>query len=567
MQSRYYRSYYRDQARAQRDAFRAQRMQMRGMRRGSVLGPLLLIAVGVVFLLIQSGRMDRHHFFDWYARWWPLLLVGAGLVVLAEWALDQMHLRDPQRVPYRRSVGGGVVVLLLFFAFVGVCADEGTSFARTHGDWIVNGFHLDQDSLDELFGDKHEFDQTLDMPLPTGGSLTIVNPRGDVTVSGTSDDGRMHIAVHKTVFARSDSDAEGRAQQLVPKTMVDSAVTRIAMPQMDGARADLVVTVPADAAVTVNANRGDIHIASIKTSVAATANHGNVELSAITGAVSVDINSSNSSLTGHNLDDGIAFRGHAQDITLADIKGPVTINGEVFGATLLERLNGTVHFHTSRADVQFARLDGEMQISGSGISADQAQGPAVISTNNHGVTLDRVAGDIAITDRNGAIELTAAPALGNITIEDKNGSVKTTLPEHAGFDIAAVTTNGDIDTNFSVAGSSAKGNSSGDDNSRNSDSQANQKNIERDSGSGRADGAHHDSQRRHLHYEGRRAAAGGAAGSAEDYACAGCAKECEDAGRCCCGEGFEGTGGSCRGAALAQLSLALDERRRGRGVV
>jgi DUF4097 and DUF4098 domain-containing protein YvlB len=236
------------------------------------------------------------------------------------------------------------------------------------------------------------------------------------------------------------------------------------------------VTVPADAAVTVNANRGDIHIASIKTSVAATANHGNVELSAITGTASVDINSAGSSLTAHNLDDGIAFRGHAQDITLADIKGPVTINGEVFGATLLERLNGTVHFHTSRADVQFARLDGEMQISGSGISADQAQGPAVISTNNHGVTLDRVAGDIAITDRYGAIELTAAPALGNITIEDKNGSVKATLPEHAGFDIAAVTTNGDIDTNFSV-GSSTRGSSSGDGSSHDSDSRANQRTL------------------------------------------------------------------------------------------
>jgi len=113
-----------------------------------------------------------------------------------------------------------------------------------------------------------------------------MNPRGDVTVSGTSDDGRMHIAVHKTVFARSDSDAENRAQQLVPKTTVDGPVMRLAMPQMDGTRADLVVTAPADAAVTVNANRGDIHIASIKTSVAATANHGNVELSAITGTVS-----------------------------------------------------------------------------------------------------------------------------------------------------------------------------------------------------------------------------------------------------------------------------------------
>ena len=35
------------------------RYQMRGMRRGSVLGPILLIAIGVVFLLIQTGRLDH----------------------------------------------------------------------------------------------------------------------------------------------------------------------------------------------------------------------------------------------------------------------------------------------------------------------------------------------------------------------------------------------------------------------------------------------------------------------------------------------------------------------------
>src|SRR3954454_24255235 len=81
------RRYVRDQARAQRAAARAQAaqwaLQARAMRRGSILAPLLLITVGVVFLLIETGKIDRAHFWGWYAQWWPLLLVCAGLVVLA----------------------------------------------------------------------------------------------------------------------------------------------------------------------------------------------------------------------------------------------------------------------------------------------------------------------------------------------------------------------------------------------------------------------------------------------------------------------------------------------------
>lgn len=87
-QRRYQRDQFRAQMRAQRDALRAQRQQvryqMRGMRRGSVLGPLLMIAVGVLFLLMESGRLEHQRFWEWYGHWWPMLLVAAGIVLLAE---------------------------------------------------------------------------------------------------------------------------------------------------------------------------------------------------------------------------------------------------------------------------------------------------------------------------------------------------------------------------------------------------------------------------------------------------------------------------------------------------
>ena len=453
------RRFLRDQARAQRDAFRAQRQQMRyqmlGMRRSSILSPILLVAIGVVFLLIESGRVDRSRFWGWYGHWWPMLLVAAGLVALVEWLVDQQVLRDPRQPRYRRSLGGGVFVLMLFFVISGVIAGGIHEFPSGYSK-LFPGTHFGPDTLDEIFGDKHESDQTMDLAFNPGTSLSVVNPRGDVTISGTSDDNRIHIAVHKQVYASSDSEADRKAQDLVPATITSGFSLSVNMPAMDGARADLVIQVPTAAATTVTANRGDVHVTSIKAPVGVTANRGDIELSAISGPVTTHINSMSSSISAHSLDGGITIQGHAEDITLADVTGPVSISGEYFGTTLLQHINGSVHFHTSRTDFQLARLDGQVEISpDSNLSADQVMGPVVLTTRERNITLDRVAGDIAVTNRNGAIDLTAAPALGNITIEDRTGNIRLVVPEKAGYSLQAGTTNGNIESDLPLSASNS----------------------------------------------------------------------------------------------------------------
>jgi DUF4097 and DUF4098 domain-containing protein YvlB len=238
---------------------------------------------------------------------------------------------------------------------------------------------------------------------------------------------------------------------MAPKSETNGSATRISVHGLDGAHADLTVTLPANSGITVNVDRGDIHVSSIKDAVNATTNHGSVELDAITGPAAVDINSGGGSLTAHSLNNGLNFRGRAGDVTLSEITGAVNLNGDIFGTTHIEHVNGSVHFHTSRSDLQFARVDGEVGLSGSSITAEQAQGPAVVSTTNRNITLERIAGDISVTNRNGTVDVTAAPALGNVTIENRNGSVNATLPEHASFAVQAVTTNGKIDTNLSFS--------------------------------------------------------------------------------------------------------------------
>ena len=447
------RRFYRDQARAQRDAFRAQREQMRyqwrSLRRGSVLGPMLLIGLGVLFLLIETGHIDHLRFWAWYGQWWPLLLVGAGVVLLAEWAFDQLYLRDPQRPPYRRSIGGGVITILLILGIAGVVGRHIAAGER----WDDGGWHFDQGNMDEFFGDKHESDQTLDFPYSVGTftvPLNVVNPRGDVTVSGTSDDNRIHIAVHKQVYARSDSEADTKARQFTPTTVSSGGTFTVQC------RAGWRPRRPRHHGSCCCGNRPSPPTAGTSTSrpsrapVAATANHGDIELSAITGPSRAHQQQWFVGLTAHNIDGGVYIQGHAQDITLTDVTGPVSLAGEFFGTTHLEHINGAIRFHTSRTDLQFARLDGETEISGSGISADQVLGPVVLTTSNRNITLDRLAGDIAVTNRNGTIDLTAAPALGNITVEDRNGSIRATLPEKANFAIEADATNGNIDTDLKL---------------------------------------------------------------------------------------------------------------------
>ena len=94
-QWRVYREQQRAAWRAQREAWKAQRHAWKagygsayGPHVPSVVGPIILVGIGIVGLLIYSGRIAPSNFWSWYGHWWPLLLIAAGLALLGEWALD-----------------------------------------------------------------------------------------------------------------------------------------------------------------------------------------------------------------------------------------------------------------------------------------------------------------------------------------------------------------------------------------------------------------------------------------------------------------------------------------------
>ena len=186
------------QRRILRDQARLQRLQLRSMRRTSVVGPIIVI-----------GRLPATALWLWFARWWPLLLVLFGFIRLFEWLLDQRSRANANGAPVpQRNLGVGVTLLLVLLVVAGIASSIGRNRA---GNLLGSRFEINQDSLERFLGDKHESRQDVGVPCPAGTAVTINSAHGNVNVSGTSTDTMLRAIANNQIFSRSDSDAAAKA--------------------------------------------------------------------------------------------------------------------------------------------------------------------------------------------------------------------------------------------------------------------------------------------------------------------------------------------------------------------
>lgn len=428
-------------ARLQRDQMR---MQRRALRRGSVVGPLVLLALGVLFLLAQTGKLPWSHVVGWYAHWWPLILIGAGVVLLAEWAFDQ-RAADDGTVRPARTLGGGVVFLLIVLALAGGAANVAEHVHRAHDVWGRNFA-----GWDHMVGNRHDADDSLSSPVAAGSAVAVRNGRGDVTVVGSSQDGQVHVAVHKQAWSWQDNEAEDKERRLQPSFTTEGTMLVLTVPTVEGGQADVTVEVPRESAVTVQADRGDVKVSEMHAPVTLSANHGDVDVSGVTGAVSAHINDDNGQVSGHSITGDVLIEGRTGDVDFADVSGGVTMQGDFFGTTHLERVNGAVRFHSSRTQFEVARLDGTFEVDRNDLTGSEMLGPVTMTTRYKNVSLERVQGSLTLTNQNGSITVTDASPMAPILINNEHGSVDVGLPGGAGFQLNASTHNGSIENDFGL---------------------------------------------------------------------------------------------------------------------
>lgn len=410
------------QARAQRDYYRA---YWRGAHRPSFVGPVVLLAIGIIALLMETGRLDAVEFWGWYAHWWPMLLIALGGLLLGEYFLDAHS-------PWvgRRPIGG-LVWLVIFMVFFGWLSHEGHlvgPFSWQFGD--------NNDNFWSWMGPEHDNDVQIDQALPAKPSVSISDPRGDITITPSSDNA-MHIRAHQMVHRTSDDEARKIFGDLKPKVETSSGGAVVTVPEKDGARVDLIVELPPAAYATVTAQHGDITADGLNGGIQVTDDQGDVKLEDIGGDAQGHM--SHGDFSAHNVQGKVLVDGGGDDVTLSEITGAATVNGEFSGDIHVEQMNGPIHYQSSMTTLDIPKLNGSMTLDSSDLSVSRAAGPLHVITKAKDLELTQIAGDANIQDSDGDVDVTAAAPFGNLQITDRTGNVIVTMPDNASFSVTGST--------------------------------------------------------------------------------------------------------------------------------
>jgi DUF4097 and DUF4098 domain-containing protein YvlB len=444
MQWRVYREQQRAAWRAQRDAWRAQRHAWKanyvgayGPRVPSVVGPVILICVGLIALLLVTGHIDASSFSSWYGHWWPLLLIVAGLALLGEWALD---MRRP--TPVHRS--GSFVGILFLVAFLGLCAAGWNHMRPWMGGWNSNNDFFNFWGLPE-----HDLDQPADTTaIPANATIQILNPRGDVSIT-SGDEPSIQVQAHEMAYADSDSEAKKIFDGEASHVTVSGTAVLVQSNGNDHGRVNLTVTVPKTAKVTVNAGNGDVSASGLGAGIDVTAGHGDTHLDAITGTVTAHFSNDKHDFSAHQIDGDIDASGNCNDVTLSEIQGKIILNGELFGETHIENAGAQINLHTPYTDLQIASLPGDMTLDSDNLHVSDAKGLVHVTTRSKDIDLSEIYGDTSVESSNGTISV--APA-GTYNVDAKNdkGDIELTLPPDASATVNGQTHNGDIVTDYGL---------------------------------------------------------------------------------------------------------------------
>jgi len=445
-QWRVYREQQRAAWRAQREAWRAQRHQWKaaygyGPRVPSVVGPIILIGVGIVALLLATGHINSSEFWSWYSRWWPLLLIGAGIALLGEWAMDMKR-----QTPVHR--GGNFVGILVLLAVVGLFASWGHHWwGPMSAQWGDNG-----DDFFNMFGrPQHDMDQqVLNTQIPANATIEIQNPRGDVSITA-GDSATMEVQAHAVAYADNDAEANKIFASEAAHVTVSGSSVLVKSEGNSSGRLNLTVALPKSARVTVNAGRGTVTAAGLGSGANITAQHGDIHLNTITGSVQVHFSTDKGDFSAHQVDGDITADGRCNDLTLSEVHGRIALNGDIFGEAHMENLTGPIHLHTSVTDLEIASLPGDMTLNDEDLRVTEAKGQVRVVTHSKNIDLSQIYGDTYVEDRDGNISISPA---GTFNVEAKStrgkGDIELTLPPNVSAAINAFTRNGDILSDYEV---------------------------------------------------------------------------------------------------------------------
>ncbi len=408
--------------------------------RRSFAGPVVLIILGIVFLLGNLRMLSWGRLGILFAHYWPALLILWGVLKLIEHQQAQREGFAP------RGIGAGGVFLVICIVFCGLIA---THVERFHWNEIRDNLNIDDGDLDNIFGETYNFDDHLEQDIPASvASLRVNDEHGAVRVS-ESDDSKITVIVRKRVGAESQSDADKYNSQSKPVITTAAGLMILdAKTQASGnhsVQTDLDISIPRKMELHVTSRHGDVSVNGRNGDIDINNQHGEVSLEDINGNARLNLEKSSAKIEQINGD--VHIEGRLNEVSVTDVKGAVQLDGEFGESVKLARISKNVVFKSSRTDLEFSRIDGELDLDSDDLHAGQLTGPVRLSTRSKQINLEDVSGDLRIQDENGGVEVSMR-SLGNVQIDDRNGDIHLSVPDKAGFRLDAHTRDGEIQSDF-----------------------------------------------------------------------------------------------------------------------
>lgn len=412
-------------------------------RRGSILGPLLLIAIGALFLYANL----RPEFSPWplLARYWPVLIILWGLSKL----LNYLMLRGRPEAAAATRLTGGDVVGLIFLILIG----WGFSQIVQHGWWRGGAIVIDDQELGCLLGNTYEFSDELEQSLTPPTTLTLNNLRGTLTLTTGADD-QIRLVARKTVCATSDTEAQRLAAAFEPVLESRAGGTEFHWETPSGStgflRADVDIQVPQAVNLKLSNRKGDLRVSGLQGNVSMTVRDGDAVAESIGGDVSVAIRGG--SVRVVDVRGSVRVDGRGREIQIRNTAG-ASVEGRFGGPIHFAAIAGPARFVSRRTTFSAARIDGEMTMDRDEFTLRRVPGEVTLLTKDYEIEVEEIGGPLRIENRNGPVLVRApTPPTQPIEVETRRGSIELLLPASSGFQIDATARRGEIESDFTAPG-------------------------------------------------------------------------------------------------------------------
>jgi DUF4097 and DUF4098 domain-containing protein YvlB len=413
------------------------------MRRASIVAPIILILIGVLFLM--RNLYPQFPVVDLLAQYWPFILIAWGVLRLAEilfWAMNG------KPIPVN-GVSGGEWVLVIFLCLIGSGA-----YAARHSGWFPNG-RLRIGGL-EMFGEAFDYPVSGQKNVGKASRLVIESFRGNARVTGVDGD-EVKVSGRKTIRAMQQQEAN-TADQASPLEVVvngDQVIIRTNQDRVGNHPSriseDLEITVPKSISLEAVGRYGDFDISNLTGNIEIASDNAGVRVQDVGGNLRVDTRRSDI-VRAVNVKGSVELKGRGTDLELQDIAGPVTIAATYVGTVQFRSLARPVRYEADNTQFTAEGVPGEVRLSLSDLSANNLVGPVRLTARSKDVQVNDFTQSIEVQLDRGDIELRpgkAGPA--KMDVHTRSGDIDLALPDKAKVQLTASTDRGEITNDYNTA--------------------------------------------------------------------------------------------------------------------